>query len=69
MGRIKKRLGEKIRYIRKERGFTQEKLAEISNIDFTTLNKIENGKRSASLSTIEKIARALKIAVNELFSG
>lgn len=35
--------GEKIRFIRKQEGLSQEKLAELLEIDIKTLSRVENG--------------------------
>ena len=45
---------------RKSKKISQEKLSEISGIDRSYLSEIETGKKSPSLSTILKIANALK---------
>ena len=59
---IRLKLGGKIRQFRTKRGYTQEKLAELANIDYKYLQKIE-GKNPPALKvdTIEKLAKALKI--------
>lgn len=67
MAIIQKRVGEKIRLLRRQRGLSQEKLAETIKMDFTSVNELENGKRNPSLKTIHKIARALKVSVKDLF--
>ena len=67
MAVIQKRVGEKIRLLRRQRGLSQEKLAEMIKMDFTSVNELENGKRNPSLKTIHKIARALKVSVKDLF--
>jgi len=63
----KKLLGKRIKEIRKNRGFTQDKLAECINIDITTLSGIESGRHFPSLITLEKIAMALNVALVTLF--
>ena len=42
MGNIKHLLGKRIKEIRKRRGFTQEKLAELAGIEIPSLSNIEN---------------------------
>lgn len=61
-----KTLGEKIRTYRKERGLTQEKLAELASIDPKSIIEIENGKRNPTLKTISKIAQALRASLPQL---
>jgi transcriptional regulator with XRE-family HTH domain len=67
MSVIQKKLAEKIRVLRKQQGLSQQELAVNINMDLTSVNEIENGRRNPSLKTIEKIARALKVPVFELF--
>lgn len=38
------KLGDKIRFVREKRGYSQEQLAEIMDINRSTISKIENGK-------------------------
>ncbi len=64
----KKLLGKRIKEIRKQRGFTQEALAETVNIDITTLSGIESGRHFPSLVTLEKIAQTLNVALITLFN-
>lgn len=64
-----KRLGEKIRKLRKSRDLTQEQLAELANIDPKTVIELEAGKRAnPTLQTLNKLARALKTSLENLFS-
>lgn len=61
MATIYKKLGEKVRKVRKKQGLTQEKLAELARIDPKSIIEIEGGKRNPTLKTIRKIATALKV--------
>ena len=65
---IRIRLGTRIRELRKRRGYTQEKLSELADIDYKYLQRIE-GKRPPALKvdTIEKLAKALKVDPSRLF--
>jgi transcriptional regulator with XRE-family HTH domain len=64
---IRLNIGRKIREFRKKRGYTQEKLAELANIDYKYLQRVE-GKNPPALKvdTIAKLARALKVSPDEL---
>jgi transcriptional regulator with XRE-family HTH domain len=59
---IRLRVGKKIKELRKKRGLTQEKLAEIAEIDYKYLQRIE-GKNppNIKLETIAKLAKTLKV--------
>lgn len=64
---IRPKLSGKIKELRKKRGYTQEKLAELANIDYKYLQRIEGKNPPAvKIDTIGKIAEALKIAPNKL---
>ncbi|MCL4417348.1 MAG: helix-turn-helix domain-containing protein [Actinobacteria bacterium] len=66
MATIYEKFGENVRKLRKERGLSQEKLAEMIKRDPRTVVAIESGKRNPTLNTIHKIAQALKISLLEL---
>ena len=57
------KLGDNIRNYREQRGFTQEKLAELSNISEKHLSKIERGKINIKIDTLVNIADALGTSV------
>lgn len=59
-------LGEKIKTARKERGYTQEKLAEICDISTGFLGHIERGTRKLSLDTLFCIATVLHVSLDYL---
>ena len=66
MDNISKRLGENLRRIRKEKGMTQEDICDALGLDRGYISSIENGKRNPTLSTLKKLADALKVHVEEL---
>lgn len=63
------KLGDNIRVYREFRGFTQEKLAELSNISEKHLSKIERGKINIKLDTLVNIANALNMSVDKVLTG
>lgn len=64
---IKKQLGSRIKELRKERNFTQEKFAELINIEPQSLSNIERGKFAPSIETLQKIANVLEVQPYELY--
>ena len=58
---LEKLVIDNIRRIRKEKGFSQEKLAEACNTATSYIGLMEIYRNVPKLSTIEKIARALNI--------
>lgn len=68
MATTKGKLGRKIQHLRKSIGYSQEALAEKINISRTHMGHIEQGRKSPSLKVMEKLAKALKVKVSDLFS-
>ncbi len=66
---ITKKFGRRIRTLRKERGLSQEDLAERSGLDRTYISGIERGVRNVALRNIEALSQALDVALAELFRG
>ena len=64
---IRVNFGIRLKKLRKERGISQEKLAELANIDRTYVTDIEGGKRNISIVIIERIAKALGLSISFLF--
>jgi len=56
----------RLREHRKRRGLTQIELAKISGVGRATIAGLEAGNRGAYKSTVEKLARALKVKPYEL---
>ena len=63
----KKLLGKRIKELRKNAGYTQERLAELIEIETSSLSGIESGRHFPSLPTIEKIANKLNLEIKALF--
>ena len=58
---------EKLKKLREDRGLTQYELAKIAGISVVTLNKIESSDSAKPFAkTLNKIARALEVEINEL---
>jgi transcriptional regulator with XRE-family HTH domain len=60
--------GEKVRQIRKEKGLSQEALADLAGIDRSYMGHIERGDQNITLTKIHQIADALEIPVVNLIS-
>ena len=60
------RLGRRIRYLRTERGITQEVLSARAGIARINLSRIENGKAEPGLRTLADLAAALGVKLAEL---
>ncbi|MBX3055415.1 MAG: helix-turn-helix transcriptional regulator [Anaerolineae bacterium] len=66
---ITERFGARIRTLRKDRGLSQEGLAELCGLDRTYISGIERGLRNVSLRNIETLAKALGVSISDLFEG
>ena len=64
---IKEKFGQKVKLLRIEKGWSQEKLALNADLDRTYIPGIEKGERNVSITVIEKIAIALKVEIKDLF--
>ncbi|MBA3675819.1 MAG: helix-turn-helix transcriptional regulator [Sphingosinicella sp.] len=62
------RLGNRLHELRTERGLTQAGLAEMVEVSRKTINTVENGIFVPSTLLALKIARALGLPVEEIFS-
>lgn len=59
-------LGRRLRHLRKERNLTLAQVAESSGVASSQLSLLENGKREAKVSTLQKIARVYNASLNDL---
>ena len=59
--------GQAIREIRHERGLSQERLADESDLDRTLVGKVERGEGNPSFESLLKIAAALGVRPSTLF--
>lgn len=64
---IRIKVGKKIKELCKRCGYTQEKLSEVSNIDYKYIQRIE-GKNPPALKidTIERLSKSLKVKPSKL---
>lgn len=66
---INQKLALQLKALRKEHNLTQEKLAEISGIDYKHIQLLESKKApAAKLDTLEKLAKAFKISPSKLIN-
>lgn len=59
-------ISDNIRNLRKENGYTQKQLAELSGIATITLQQYESGKREPKIEQLIKLSNALQVDINEL---
>ncbi len=63
---MRKLVGDHCARLRKERGWTQEDLAERSGLTQQYLSDLERGKRNPTIVTIFELAQALEVCHLEL---
>lgn len=61
--------GKRVAQVRKSRGITQQELSEKVGMSVVAIAYIETGKRWARLATLNKIAKALDVSVEQFFKG
>lgn len=66
--RVRKSFGKRVRELRKQKGYSQEQLADKAGLHRTYIGSIERGEQNVSIDNIDKIAKALKTSVALLFS-
>lgn len=64
-----KKFGDRVRELRKERGLSQEDLAELAGLHRTYIGGIERGERNVALVNILRLAKALNVSPGELLDG
>lgn len=62
-----KLFGKQVRKIRISKGFSMEKLANLTSFEYSQISRIELGQINTSIDTVFKIAKALEIHPRELF--
>ena len=62
-----KLFGQKIKEFRKKRRLTQEQLAEIIDVDYQTISRIETGYYFTSFENLTKLADALNVEIKDFF--
>ena len=60
-------MNNRVKELRKEKGYTQENLAEIIGVSRQTVNAIEKQKFDPSLNTAFKIAKLFELPIEAIF--
>ncbi|MFS0555779.1 helix-turn-helix domain-containing protein [Brevibacillus reuszeri] len=67
MTELIKRLGNRIRFLRKVKGLSQEQLGELSGLHTNYIGQVERGEKNVTVESLEKIAKGLDVTLEELF--
>jgi transcriptional regulator with XRE-family HTH domain len=62
-------LGQKVRLYRKLSGFTQEQLAEKAALVPSYISDVERGRENISVDALYRIAKSLKVGLEDLCKG
>jgi transcriptional regulator with XRE-family HTH domain len=66
---IQKRLGARIRALRKKQGLTQDEFADKSGLHRAQVGAFENGRMNITLASLHLIAQTLGVRIIDLFKG
>ena len=64
---VRRSFGQRVRQLRRQRGWSQEHLALTSGLDRSYMGGVERGQRNVSLDNIAALALALGVEVRALF--
>lgn len=62
-------VGERIRDLRKQHGWSQEELADAAGLDRSYVGGIERGERNITLSTLAELCFALDCKAETILTG
>jgi transcriptional regulator with XRE-family HTH domain len=65
----RQQLGQRLKHLRRVRGYTQERLAERIDISPKYLSSIERGAENPTLDLLGRLAQGLQVELYELFQG
>ncbi len=65
--KVNEKLGKRIRKARRDKKMSQEELADRVGLHYTTISRIERGISNPPVQTIDKISKALKVQLSDLF--
>lgn len=63
---VVRRIGAKVRELRKAQGLSQEELAARAGLDRTYISQIERGVKNVTVASLDKVAQALGATLVEL---
>lgn len=59
--------GQRVRELRKERGYSQEQFGDLAGLDRSYMGHIERGEKNITLLKIYQISHALNLNPKDLF--
>lgn len=67
MSDVVKRVGDRIRRLRKDKGLSQEQLAELSGLHTNYVGQVERGEKNLTIETLQKVVGGLGVSLEEFF--
>lgn len=68
MSDLKKLVGQRLREYRTAKGYSIEELAHIADMNAVHLASLERGEKNITLSTLEKVTKALDVPLSDVFT-
>ena len=70
MSREISQIGKNLKKLRKQRSLSQDRLSKLADISYNTVIKLESGGiNNPTIETLQKIAKALNVSVDELIKS
>jgi transcriptional regulator with XRE-family HTH domain len=66
---LSKEIGKRVKELRNARGFSQQELANLSDLHRTYISSIERGEKNVTLVSLQRIAQGLRVSLVELLDG
>ncbi len=66
---LARQLADSLRRLRREAGLNQSAMAKRLGVSQPTLNRLETAGQNATLATLNRLCRALRCGIGELFEG
>jgi transcriptional regulator with XRE-family HTH domain len=66
---VQRKIGNRIRALRKERGWTQDVFGDKSGLNRAHVGEIERGESNVTIQTLKLIADTLKVKIEDLVRG
>ncbi len=66
---IRYEIGSRIKQLRIKKGLSQEKLAELAELNMSYIGQVERGEKNPSVETVYRICRAMDADMSQLFKN
>ena len=66
---VQTQFGQRLAELRRERRWSQERLAQRARLHRTYVGRVERGEQNISLENIARLARAFDLRISQLFIG